>query len=42
MVNKKTEPKEDSGLTKAEKLGPAYFVSRKDYEEQVALEKEAK
>lgn len=43
MAKEKSKPKEEvSKLTKAEKLGPGAFVSQKDYEEQVALEKEAK
>ena len=42
MAKKKSEQKEESSkLTKAEKLGPARFLSQQDYEEQVALEKEA-
>jgi len=42
MAKEKSKPekKEVSKLTKAEELGPGAFVSQKDYEEQVALEKE--
>ena len=43
MAKEKSKSKEKvSKLTKAEELGPGEFVSRKDYEEQVAFEKEAK
>lgn len=38
MANKKDSKEK---LTKAEELGPEAFTSQKDYEEQVALEKEA-
>jgi len=41
MAKKKSEPKESSKLTKAEELGPGAFTNQKDYEEQVAFEKEA-
>ena len=42
MAKEKSEQKKESSkLTKAEKLGPARFLSQQDYEEQVALEKEA-
>ena len=37
----KMAKKKDSKPTKAEDLGPEAFTSQKDYEEQLALEKEA-
>lgn len=40
MAKKKTEPKKKK--VSAEELGPEAFTDQKDYEEQVALEKEAK
>ena len=41
MAKEKSKPKEKvSKLTKAEELGPSAFTSQKDYDEQVAFEKE--